>query len=918
MTSDEATPKFHYSLPARYHSLYRTVDMLKDVTPKLVLALAKSTRTPAKGGTGGSISQDRVFDRDTNVQHLGEDSASCFAVDSDAVESLADIAASLQLRDQCGKLSSANFCVGLLSPMRCGDTFLDEIVVHVAKELSSDLISIGQYDLDEIAIDFYDQEQKAIRDGLLPEGQDDDDKPNLDSFNGLRDFYFAQRIARKIKQRSFNRCMDAFAGLLGNPHMIEVQDDAFPGNNKEAISECEAESAPVKEVDIASDIVAIDPSASADGNNTSGPVSASTPQNPPTIVHIRDVGNIMAPNKTSRRRLITRVRDAVKTRRGKGENFIVFISLTHTDALDGPANDENPEECWKIGDCECWMSNCHNTVTCTRSSCELGTIRRKLDLTGIYTKTLMPSAAPRDWLGTVDGRLAKRLFNWNMIWFKNRLRPKLSHYEMTPPTLLEERYDWSEFLSQDIIRCMSSRGNYDETADSNAIVRVIGRCVRKRTLQKEDIQMLLAHLIPDKTPEEEQGTDKDEDEDGKTDGPEKVEQNVWKQKIEEIEKSCSKKEKELLTCAVDPAELRSTFDVVVLDQEVTDTIKTLVYLSRLQAEGASEALLSLIQIKGVLLYGPPGTGKTHLARAVAKSAGSHMLVLNGSTITSMWVGETEKNISAAFSLARKLHPCIIFIDEVDSLFYRRTSNDHHWERAALTQFLQEMDGITQSQAAPFVLVATNRPGDLDSAFIRRLPQRIPFGLPNVKARADILRTFLKDDDLDGVDIDNLASLTGGYSGSDLKSLCGEAGLMWAIEQQLGLENPAKNAYQPVSETQKDESLAHKAQNHPETPLTTNSSIDGASDASTKSPTSPSSGVPTPNTSGADSDEITAHDEEPKVKVLLQKAHFMKALDKIKPSVSIQDIKAMEDFHRNFNSGKSTSFGFHNQPGQGTE
>ncbi|KAI0145495.1 P-loop containing nucleoside triphosphate hydrolase protein [Xylariaceae sp. FL1272] len=220
--------------------------------------------------------------------------------------------------------------------------------------------------------------------------------------------------------------------------------------------------------------------------------------------------------------------------------------------------------------------------------------------------------------------------------------------------------------------------------------------------------------------------------------------------------------------------------------------------------------MSLIKIKGVLLYGPPGTGKTHLARAVAKSSGAHMLILDGSTITSF-----------------------------DSLFFRRNDGEESWERAALTQFLQEMDGITQSNTAPFVLVATNRPGDLDSAFIRRLPQRIPFGLPNAKARADILRTFLKDDDLDGVDIDNVAALTEGYSGSDLKSLCGKAGLMWAIEQQLGLKNLAKKAYQAL-------------------------------------------------------------------KLLLTNAHFVKALNKIKPSVSAQDMKAMEDFHRKFNSGKSSN------------
>lgn len=94
-----------------------------------------------------------------------------------------------------------------------------------------------------------------------------------------------------------------------------------------------------------------------------------------------------------------------------------------------------------------------------------------------------------------------------------------------------------------------------------------------------------------------------------------------------------------------------------------------------------------------MLYSPPGTGKTHLARAVAKGTGSNMLVLDASTINSCWVGETEKYIRAAFTLATKLIPCINFMDEVDSLFYHRSGGDKSWQRTAITQFLQEMDGL---------------------------------------------------------------------------------------------------------------------------------------------------------------------------------------------------------------------------------
>lgn len=193
-----------------------------------------------------------------------------------------------------------------------------------------------------------------------------------------------------------------------------------------------------------------------------------------------------------------------------------------------------------------------------------------------------------------------------------------------------------------------------------------------------------------------------------------------------------------------------------------------------------------MQTRGVLLYGLPGTGKTHFARAVAKETGSNMLSIDPSMINDSLVGESEKYIRAAFSLAKKLHPCVIFIDEADSLFYRRESHDRTWERSSLTQFLQEMDGIKQDKKSPFILAASNRPEDLDTAFLRRLPQKIPFSLPNHQSRAEILRLNLTEEELDGVDIDYIASSTEGYSGSDLKSLCGHVARIWLQEHGFRL------------------------------------------------------------------------------------------------------------------------------------
>lgn len=136
-----------------------------------------------------------------------------------------------------------------------------------------------------------------------------------------------------------------------------------------------------------------------------------------------------------------------------------------------------------------------------------------------------------------------------------------------------------------------------------------------------------------------------------------------------------------------------------------------------------------------------------------------------------YVGETEKIIDGLFKLARRLKPCIIFIDEVDSLLGARTDqqacNSARWHTSMLTQFMQEMDGMAVSDVV--VIGTTNRPFDLDDAVIRRLPCRILVDLPDRAAREAILRILLKDEHLEeDFDIKTLAVQTERFSGSDLK------------------------------------------------------------------------------------------------------------------------------------------------------
>ncbi|KAL5069782.1 hypothetical protein RYX36_020670 [Vicia faba] len=176
--------------------------------------------------------------------------------------------------------------------------------------------------------------------------------------------------------------------------------------------------------------------------------------------------------------------------------------------------------------------------------------------------------------------------------------------------------------------------------------------------------------------------------------------------------------------------------------------------------------------KGVLLFGPPGTGKTMLAKAIANEAGASFINISSSTITGMWFGQSEKNVRALFSLAAKVAPTIIFVDEVDSLLGRRTMNEQDVVRSIKNEFMTHWDGLlSKPDEKIIVLAATNMPFALDEAVIRRFQRRIMVGLPSAENREVILKTLLAKDKLEDIDFKELSTKTKGYSGSDLKNLC---------------------------------------------------------------------------------------------------------------------------------------------------
>jgi len=260
-----------------------------------------------------------------------------------------------------------------------------------------------------------------------------------------------------------------------------------------------------------------------------------------------------------------------------------------------------------------------------------------------------------------------------------------------------------------------------------------------------------------------------------------------------ISKDIKLNEYEMLIASqlVDPNSIKVQFeDIAGLEQLIGELKNAVIVPIQKRELFARSSLMSAP--KGVLLHGPPGCGKTMIAKATAREAGARFLNLDISSLTDKWYGESQKIAGAVFTLAEKLQPCIIFIDEIDSLLRVRDQHDHEATAMIKSQFMQMWDGLgTDSNCTVVVMGATNRPRDVDKAILRRMPATFRVGLPTVHQRRDILTTILKMEQLsEDVDTWRIAKLTDGFSGSDIRELCRNAALsrVYRLPMSFSIEN----------------------------------------------------------------------------------------------------------------------------------
>lgn len=226
-----------------------------------------------------------------------------------------------------------------------------------------------------------------------------------------------------------------------------------------------------------------------------------------------------------------------------------------------------------------------------------------------------------------------------------------------------------------------------------------------------------------------------------------------------------------------PEEIEESFETFVATPEQREVIEKIrVALKNRQFLKTHQ----IYQVGRLLFVGPPGTGKTSFALSLARELHMPILEARLSMITSQYLGETSKNIDRIFEIAKRLSPCILFIDEFDYVARTRDSDDHGAMKRAVNTLLKSIDQISLVKSEVLFIGATNHPGILDEAAWRRFDDAVPFTIPDASMREAILRTITRSLRI-VPDIPLLAARTEGFTGADLRLMIKEAVMAALIE-----------------------------------------------------------------------------------------------------------------------------------------
>lgn len=261
--------------------------------------------------------------------------------------------------------------------------------------------------------------------------------------------------------------------------------------------------------------------------------------------------------------------------------------------------------------------------------------------------------------------------------------------------------------------------------------------------------------------------------------PKEVDREWIESLIAEIRKEDKSEDMLKLVVIIAPEDVKQKVRDLVLTEEQESEVEKI-----MKAIEHREYLrkIGLHDIGKLLFVGPPGTGKTSVARALSEQLSIPFVEVKLSMVTDQYLGETAKNIDRVFLLAKKLNPCILFIDELDFVAKARTSDENAAIKRAVNTLLKAIDEISLVEHGVLLIAATNHPRMLDSAAWRRFDEIVHFPLPDLEMRKDILDIVTRH--IEGnFDTGEIAALTEGYSGSDLRIVIREAVLSALLEER---------------------------------------------------------------------------------------------------------------------------------------